>query len=315
MIRTAEEGASVLNRGGLLAIPTETVYGLAANAFDEAAVARIFKAKGRPSYDPLILHIARAAALEQLVRIVYPEARMLAEEFWPGPLTLVLPKKEIVPDLVTAGLDTVAIRMPDHPLTLELLGKIDFPVAAPSANPFGYVSPTSAAHVAEQLGERIDAILDGGTTRVGLESTIIGFPGGRPTLYRYGGLESERIESLIGPLDYVLSSSSDPLAPGMLEKHYSPSKKVLLGDPAALAAQLEAPFAILSFRSGFEAAAALEVFTLSARGDLHEAAHRLFMGLRRLDALPVKYILAELLPEEGLGRAINDRLRRAAARR
>ena len=191
---------------------------------------------------------------------------------------------------------------------------LDFPLAAPSANPFGYVSPTSPAHVAKQLGERIDAILDGGTTRVGLESTIIGFPEGRPTLYRYGGLESERIEALIGPLNYAVATASDPRAPGMLKKHYSPSKKVIIGDPAVLAAKMDAPFAILSFRSRYEDSVALEVFVLSARGDLQEAAHRLFMGLRILDALPVKYILAEWLPEEGLGRAINDRLRRAASK-
>ena len=312
--RSPAEAASVLKRGGLVAIPTETVYGLAANAFDEKAVARIFEAKGRPSYDPLIVHIADAAALDQLVRTVYPEARLLAEKFWPGPLTLVLPRKESVPGLVTAGLDTVGIRVPDHPLTRTLLAMLDFPLAAPSANPFGYVSPTSPAHVAEQLGERIDAILDGGVTRVGLESTIIGFPEGRATLYRYGGLESECIEALIGPLNYAAATASDPSAPGMLKKHYSPSKKVLIGDPAALAAQVDAPFAILSFRSRYKETGALEVFTLSARGDLQEAAQRLFMGLRTLDALPVKYILAEWLPDKGLGRAINDRLRRASAR-
>ena len=313
IIRNPEEAAGILKKGGLVAIPTETVYGLAAHALDEASVAQIFKAKGRPSNDPLIVHIAEAGAIDNLSRRIYPEARMLAEEFWPGPLTMVLPKKNIVPDMVTAGLDTVGLRVPDHPLTRSLLAMIDFPLAAPSANPFGYVSPTSAQHVAEQLGEEIDAILDGGSTRVGLESTIIGFPEGRPTLYRYGGLESERIESVIGPLNYRVSSSSDPLAPGMLKKHYSPSKKVLFGDPEALSGTLKAPFAILSFRSRYEGVGAREVFTLSTRGDLKEAAQRLFMGLRILDALPVDYIVAEPFPDEGLGRAINDRLQRAAA--
>ncbi len=314
IIKDIKEAAGLLQAGKLLAIPTETVYGLAANAFEEKAVSRIFKAKKRPSYDPLIVHLSSARAMEEVTCSVPEMAKELAKAFWPGPLTLILPRAQSIPDIVTAGLDTVGVRVPNHPLTAELLNSLPFPLAAPSANPFGFVSPTSAEHVEAQLGDRIDAILDGGVCKVGLESTIIAFPGGQATIYRYGGLEIELIEEITGPLARSLHLASNPLAPGMLKKHYSPGARVYLGNPAELALHMDRPFAILSFSEKYEDLGAEEVFTLSGKGDLHEAAHRLYAGLRYLDSLGVPIILAELLPDKGLGQAINDRLRRAAAR-
>jgi len=211
-----KEASRLLSKGKLVAIPTETVYGLGANALDEIAVASIFSAKNRPAFDPLIIHQSSADRILQYASEVPAEAQKLADAFWPGPLTLVLRKQEIISDLVSAGLKTVALRVPDHPLARKVLEQVEFPVAAPSANPFGFVSPTSAQHVAKQLGNRIDFILDGGQCQVGLESTIIGFKGGETTVLRKGGLAIEEIESLLGHAVAVRThSSSSPEAPGM----------------------------------------------------------------------------------------------------
>lgn len=304
-----------LRQGEVVAIPTETVYGLAANALNPAAVANIFEAKNRPTFDPLILHVPSLAAASDYVTEISETAKLLADAFWPGPLTLLLPKKTLIPDLVTAGLPTVAVRVPAHPLTLALLNALDFPLAAPSANPFGYISPTTPQHVAAQLGSRVPYILDGGPCQIGIESTIISLEGNRPTVLRLGGLSVEAIEAVIGPVVSTLHSSSNPLAPGMLNSHYAPGKPLYLIDEPGIQGVLPEPdVAYLLFARRKGQAAAPNRFFLSESGDFKEAAQRLFGTLRQLDAGPWREIRAELLPERDLGRAINDRLRRAAHR-
>jgi L-threonylcarbamoyladenylate synthase len=302
----------LLLEGKLVAIPTETVYGLAANALNEKAVLEIFKAKNRPHFDPLIVHVAGIAQAETLATAFPDKAKALARKFWPGPLTLLLPKKEIVPDLVTSGLDTVGLRCPDHTLTLELLKSLPFPLAAPSANPFGYVSPTTPQHVNEQLGDKVAYILDGGECRVGIESTIIGFEN-TPTVYRLGGLALEILEPITGPLHVQLHSSSNPHAPGQLQSHYAPLKKIVLGTREQLLAHTASNAGAIVFQNVLANIPATNQITLSPSGNLEEAAQHLFAALRELDKTDINLILAELVPESGLGRAINDRLRRAAA--
>lgn len=299
----------MLSEGKLVGIPTETVYGLAGNALNEAAVLDIFRVKNRPAFDPLIVHVASHERLSVYVREVPPLAQRLAEALMPGPLTLLLPKAAIIPDLVTSGLDTVAIRIPRHPLTRQLLSLLDFPLAAPSANPFGYISPTTAQHVAQQLGEQIAYILDGGACEVGLESTIVGFENHQAVVYRKGGVAIETIEALIGPVRVQAHSSSNPQAPGMLKSHYAPRTPLRLGMPVA--EQAPERVGLISFRAKTPSWPHHEV--LSPTGSFAEAARNLFAALRRLDALGLDCIYAELLPEQDLGRAINDRLRRAAA--
>lgn len=312
-----EKAASLLESGQLVAIPTETVYGLAGNALDLNAVSGIFKAKNRPSFDPLILHCASVADVEKHVIGLPDKARRLAERFWPGSLTMVLPRASHIDDLVTSGLDTVAIRIPNHPIALELLQRLSFPLAAPSANPFGYVSPTTALHVLQGLGDRIPYILDGGACQVGIESTIVGFPDGVPTIYRKGGISIEQIEEVIGKVDVRAISSSKPQAPGMLHRHYAPNAKIFLGDISQMMDQYasDQQIALLSLQP-IETSRPIpdtHRLVLSPTGSLEEAARNLFKALRELDRLAPDVILAELMPEKGLGVAINDRLRRAAA--
>lgn len=307
----------VLESGQLVGIPTETVYGLAGNALNPDAVSLIFETKNRPAFDPLILHTSSLDRVSEFVSDFPVQLKVLGERFWPGPLTLLLPKKSIVPDLVTSGLDRVAVRVPNHRLTLDLLEQLDFPLAAPSANPFGYISPTSAAHVEAQLGQKITYILDGGDCQVGLESTIVGLENGQVTIYRLGGLDISEIEKAIGSVAIKDHSSSNPSAPGQLDSHYAPRKPFLLGDLDSLIAQQRAmgtEFAVLSFSSFFEEVDGENQIALSPTGNFHEAAQRLFSAMRRLDEGPASLILAELVPDEGLGRAINDRLRRAAVK-
>jgi len=309
--------AACLAAGGLVAFPTETVYGLGADAANPAAVARIYQAKGRPSFNPLIAHVENLAAARAVGRF-NADAMRLAEAFWPGPLTLVLPKAPhcAVADLATAGLDTVAIRVPVHPVAQAILAAFGQPVVAPSANLSGHVSPTSAAHVDSDLSGRVDLIIDGGPVAVGVESTIVGcFE--QPLLLRPGGLPRAKIEAVLAralaqpPAD-VAAESSQPLAPGMLASHYAPRTRVRLN-----ATNCEPGEALLAFGSapipGQEAAAA--TLNLSSRGDVAEAATHLFGYLRELDATRAKAIAVMPIPNEGLGEAINDRLRRAAVER
>jgi L-threonylcarbamoyladenylate synthase len=303
----------LLERGDLVAIPTETVYGLAGNALDIQAVTSIFKAKDRPEFDPLIVHVSSLEKVKRYCVGIPPKANELAEAFWPGPLTILLERKDVIPDLVTAGLPTVGIRCPNHPLTSQLLKTLDFPLAAPSANPFGYVSPTTPQHVQDQLGEKIPYILDGGRCEIGVESTIVGFPDDAGTIYRLGGLDIEEIEKVIGKVNFQLNISSNPRAPGQLQSHYAPGKKLYLGNIDELLAKFrKEDVGILSFQKDFHMK---HQYILSRNGSLEEAAQHLFSSLRMLDNEPVSVILAELVPDVGLGKAINDRLRRAAGAR
>jgi len=310
-----ERAAAFLRQGKLVAIPTETVYGLASNALDVKALSSIFETKNRPSFDPLILHVASLEQVNPFVSEFPDKLKRLAEAFWPGPLTVLLPRKASVPDLVTSGLGRVAVRVPNHPLTLALLAQLDFPLAAPSANPFGYISPTQAAHVAAQLGLQIPYILDGGACAVGLESTIVGMEGEQVVIYRLGGLELFEIESLVGPVTIQAHSTSNPSAPGQLASHYAPQKPFILGNLGELVPQLiqqGKKVGVLSFSTHFPSLSADCQVVLSASQDLTEAAQRLFMAMRLLDESQAELIVAEFVPEIGLGRAINDRLKRAA---
>ncbi|MFN3850136.1 MAG: L-threonylcarbamoyladenylate synthase [Spirosomataceae bacterium] len=298
----------VLNNGDVVGIPTETVYGLAANALNIDAVTKIFEVKNRPTFDPLIIHTSSIERISEFVTELPPKAIELAQKFMPGPLTLLLPKKNIIPDLVTSGLDNVAVRIPNHPLTLQLLQKIDFPLAAPSANPFGYISPTTAQHVEAQLGDKIKYILDGGECNVGIESTIVGFVNDEVVVYRKGGLSIELIEEVVGKVRIEAHSTSNPQAPGMLKSHYSPRKKFIISDETI---QPNTRAGFLGFKDYKAEIPTENQLLLSPNGDFAEAAKNLFAYLRKLDAMDIDVIYGEYLPEKDLGRAINDRLRRA----
>jgi L-threonylcarbamoyladenylate synthase len=306
------QAAETIKKGGIVAFPTETVYGLGADAFNPLAVARIFEVKGRPSFDPLIVHVGSPDGLDKLVSEIPPGAKKLIERFWPGPFTVVLSKKEEVPDIVTSGLPTVAVRMPKHPIALSLIEKSECPIAAPSANLFGYLSPTTAEHVQEQLGDQVDLILDGGPCDVGVESTILSFSEKKPTLLRPGGVTLEEIESIIGPVK-VLSDPAKVFAPGMLPRHYAPQTPLLLHwSEKDAEGYRDQRIGFLAFKEPNPFLKFIHIEVLSKKGDLREAAANLFSSIRRLDALHLDLILAESVPETGLGRAIMDRLRRAS---
>jgi len=307
------EAASVVRGGGLVAFPTETVYGLGANAFDPRAVARVFAAKRRPSFDPLIVHLAAAADLPRVASVVDSRVDRLAGRFWPGPLTLVLPKTDAVPEIVTSGLDTVGVRVPAHAAAHALLLAAGTPIAAPSANPFGYVSPTTAAHVVEQLGDAVDLVLDGGPCRVGVESTILSLAQDPPAILRPGGLAREELSACLGtPVALATAADLRPLAPGQLPVHYATRTPLRILDGKAQPAPAGAGRVGLRALGPSAAAGYAAVEVLAEDGDLATAAARLFAALRRLDALSLDLILAEPCPERGLGLAIMDRLRRAA---
>lgn len=305
-----QKAKALLESGELVAIPTETVYGLAGNALNNLAIAKIFEVKDRPAFDPLIIHVPDLLRASRYVQEIPEDARKLAKAFWPGPLTLVLPKRPVIPDLVSAGLDTVGIRCPNHILTRGLLEIIDFPLAAPSANPFGYVSPTTASHVNDQLGDKIAYILDGGSCKVGIESTIIGFDGHSPVIYRMGGLSLEEIEDVVGKVRVEQHTSSNPKAPGQLKSHYAPSKKIIAGNiDELLRTHRSKSVGVISFQKKYDLPFHV---VLSPTGSLSEAARNLFSALRTLDKMPVDLIVTEWVPDNGIGRAINDRLRRAS---
>ncbi len=319
MVPAAEitQAAEILRQGGLVAIPTETVYGLGADALNPQAVARVFAAKARPSFDPLIVHIADRQAAEHLVMEFPATAEKLAENFWPGPLTIVLPKRDVVPDIVTSGLPTVAIRVPDHDVTQALLCEAQLPIAAPSANRFGRLSPTTAAHVREQLGDAVDFILDGGPCRVGVESTVVQIVEGQVQLLRPGGVTLEELEAVVGRVEIPAadshpSSAAQP-SPGTLPHHYAP-RTPLVTDWPSEKAHWEKRIGLLCLRAPQEASQFAVVEVLSENEDLTEAAAQFFAALRRLDAAGLDLIVAEPFPEHGLGRALNDRLRRAATK-
>ncbi len=312
-----EKAKKLLIQGNLVAIPTETVYGLAGNALDEKAVLKIFKVKNRPTFDPLIVHTHHIDQLPRWVTNLPEKAKKLAAALLPGALTLLLPKNSLIPDLVTSGLPLVAIRIPAHEVALDLLRQLDFPLAAPSANPFGYISPTTAQHVAAQLGDKIPYILDGGECKVGLESTIIGFEGNVPVVYRKGGVAIEVIENLIGKVELQEHSSSNPKAPGQLKSHYAPHTPFFFGQIDQLLLQDAKKYTRIGLLTFTPLAVAYPFAVqevLSAQGDFAEAARNLFATMRKLDQLGLDAIFAVPLPEKDLGRAINDRLSRAAAR-
>ena len=308
--------ASLLKGGGLVGIPTETVYGLAGNALDEQSVLQIFTAKNRPHFDPLILHFADFSEVAKYVLSIPDIFNIIAHENCPGPITFLLKKKPIISDLVTSGSDLVAVRIPKHPMTLALLSQLDFPLAAPSANPFGYISPTTALHVEKQLGDKIDYILDGGPCEVGLESTIISLDDdGSLVVHRKGGMEVDLLKKYGLPLRINDLSNSKPSAPGMLLSHYAPRKKLYLGNLEELAESFgDQKVAILAFSDKSFIPKGYPTKILSPDSDLREAAKNVFNYLRLLDEdEEIDVIIAEEVPEEGLGLAINDRLRRAAS--
>ncbi len=312
------EAASFLNAGLLVAFPTETVYGLGADARNCQAVARIFEVKNRPTFDPLIVHIAAAEQMSQVVADFPQFAMELTARFWTGPLTLVLPTCPEITDLVTAGLPGVGIRIPDHPVALSLLKQAGCPVAAPSANKFGRISPTTAEHVAEGLGDEIPLILDGGPCRVGVESTVISLMSDRPALLRPGGCPVEEIETVTGPLvratpNPTLEDSAQP-APGMLSRHYAPRTPLWLVPSGEIAEPIPGvQCGLLSVGDQRSRAGFSQIELLSTDGDLRTSAANFFAALRRLDAAGLDAIIAHQFPDFGLGLALNDRLRRAAA--
>jgi L-threonylcarbamoyladenylate synthase len=307
------KAATLLKEGSLVAIPTETVYGLAANALDEKAVLSIFEAKQRPFFDPLIVHVFSLEQAHEFAVLDDPRLLALARKYWPGPLTLLLPKKAAIPALVTSGLDRVGIRVPMHSLTLDLLREVKLPLAAPSANPFGYISPTLAAHVEKQLADKVAYILDGGNCSIGIESTIVGLEHGVLCIYRLGGLAVEAIEKIAGKAVLRLSVNSNPSSPGQLSTHYAPRKRLFLGDaPQLMAEHNPRKAVVIVFGKQNNSYSGHMVLNLSPAGDLSEAALNLFRMLREADESDADLIVAEPVPAAGLGLAINDRLSRAA---
>ena len=302
-----EQASDILKRGGLVAFPTETVYGLGADALDEEASAKIYAAKGRPSDNPLIVHIADTKALEELSCDVTAQAKLLAEKFWPGPLTFVLPRKDENPalDLVCAGLKTITVRCPRHPAALELIRKSGVPIAAPSANRSQTISPTTAQAVYESLGDRVDMILDGGSCTVGVESTILDLTTRQAVLLRAGGITREELEEALGETVQISDGNPNkPTSPGQLLKHYAPAKKFRINALAREEGEL-----FIGFGKGYEWAE----MNLSPSGDLREAAANLFAYMRAADKdMRFAKMAMAPIPFEGLGLAINDRIKRAA---
>lgn len=332
-IAAVEEAGQILRRGGLVAFPTETVYGLGANALDGKAVARIFEVKGRPADNPLIVHLARREDVDSLVKSVPPSAKALMEKFWPGPLTLVLPVGKLIPEEVTAGLQTVAVRMPGHPVALALIRAAAVPVAAPSANLSGRPSPTSAEHVMQDLNGRIEAVLDGGAAGVGVESTVLDLTTPVPVILRPGGITPEELKSVLGEVKIEPAAAAGfpegeaPRSPGMKYTHYAPRAPLLLieGTPGAVAAKIMELAAekraegirvgILTYSDSADFSSAGEVVLAGQRASPETVAAELYAALRRFDELDVNLILAEGLEEKGVGLAVMNRLRKAAGGR
>lgn len=304
-----QQAARIIKRGGLVAFPTETVYGLGADGLNPIAVAKIFEAKERPTFNPLILHISDKSWLIKFSTTQNEKIERLIDKFWPGPLTLVLPKTDLVPEIVTSGNPTVAVRMPDHPVALQLIEASGTPIAAPSANRFGHLSPTEASHVAKYLGDKVDMILDGGKSSVGVESTIIEFYENEFYLLRPGGLSKEEIEKEIGEIKFGIIEPDKPNAPGQLLSHYSPQTPFKFFHKKYL--DEEKKIGMLSFKENKLSFQFAQVKILSKTGNLREAAANLFSFLHELEKENLDLILVEPVDENGLGRAIMDRLRKA----
>ncbi len=311
---TIDIAAAYLRAGEVVGIPTETVYGLACNALNPFAITKVFEVKERPFFDPLIIHVKDTDQINLYAELENDLLIKLAKEQMPGPLTLLLKKKDIIPDLITAGSEKVAIRIPSHPLAQKLLSQLDFPLAAPSANPFGYISPTTAKHVDQQLGNKIPYILDGGECAVGIESTIVGMEGDILVVYRKGGLSLDHLYQYTDNIRVNETSTSKPDAPGMLLSHYAPNCPIVIVKNWNEANINEQRGGFLTFNEKVESIENCTNVNLSITGDYHEAARNLFAALRHLDSLNLNVIYTKLLPEENLGIAINDRLRRAAVK-
>jgi L-threonylcarbamoyladenylate synthase len=312
-----QAAVAALQNNEIVAMPTETVYGLAGNAYSEVAVQKIFALKNRPHYNPLIVHIKSAHFLQQVAKNIPAVAIQLADAFWPGPLTLVLEKQDHIPDLVTGGKNTVGVRVPGHPIALELLEVLDFPLAAPSANPFGSISPTTAKHVADYFMGTLDIILDGGSCDKGIESTIVGFENGEPILYRQGSTKTEDIEKITGVLKMrVHANNESVVAPGMLSKHYAPSTTTILTDDITSDIQKYSGkrIGVLQLSPTTLPSFVIAVETLSQTGNLEEAAKNLYAAMHRLDHQNLDLIIAQKMPAVGMGLAINDKLERAATK-
>ena len=307
------KAVAILNSEDIVAIPTETVYGLAGNIYSEKAIRKIFEVKKRPLFNPLIVHLYSVKQLNEIVTNIPEKAQKLAEAFWPGSLTLVLKKNEAIPDLITAGKDTVAVRIPNHPVTLQLLKTLDFPLAAPSANPFGSISPTKPEHVARYFKNDIDQVLDGGVCSNGIESTIIGFENDEPIIYRLGALAIEDIEAVVGKVTIKNSKEISPDAPGMLDRHYAPSTQTFLTDTILeeIKKHIGKRIGILVFKSDLKQPTITTQIILSKDGDMVEAASKLYDAMHDLDHQNLDVIIAERFPDFGLGKSINDRLQRA----
>ena len=307
-----KKAVQLLTEEQLVAIPTETVYGLAGNIFSEKAIKNIFSTKQRPFFNPLIVHISSVKSLNGLVTHVPDKAKLLAAAFWPGSMTLVLKKSNTIPDIITAGKDTVAVRVPNHPVTLELLKKLPFPLAAPSANPFGSISPTKPAHVENYFRNSIKMVLDGGSCTNGIESTIIGFENEEPVIYRLGALPLEEIEAVVGRISIKNKKEEKPDAPGMLARHYAPKTSTFLVDDVAAEIKKNTgkKMGVLVFKSSLNNENITEII-LSKNGSLQEAASRLYSAMHDLDSKNLDLIIAERFSEFGLGKSINDRLQRA----
>lgn len=303
----------ILEREELVAIPTETVYGLAGNIYSEKAIKKIFETKKRPLFNPLIVHIDSIYKLDQIACEIPENAKKLAAAFWPGSLTLILKKKANILDIITAGKDTVAVRVPDHSLTLKLLQSLDFPLAAPSANPFGSISPTTAQHVADYFPEDLEMVLDGGSCKNGIESTIIGFENNEAVLYRLGSLSVEEIKSVIGSIKIKNKKENAPEAPGMLSRHYAPKTKTILVTDIddEIQKHPNAKIGVLLFQNSISNHSNICQEILSFNGDLKEATSNLYAAMHRLDKQNLDLIIAEKFPENDLGNSINDRLERA----
>jgi L-threonylcarbamoyladenylate synthase len=314
MYKSIKYAKELLDNDQIVAIPTETVYGLAGNVYSEKAIKRIFRLKKRPFYNPLIVHIPNQDLLDSVAKNIPEKAYKLAHEFWPGPLTLLLDKQNTIPDIVTAGLPTVAVRVPNHPLTLSLLEDLDYPLAAPSANPFKAISPTSAKHVEHYFGGKLKCIIDGGSCENGVESTIIGFNSNQqPVLYRHGSISIEQIEGIVGKVLINTSSNSNPTAPGMLSKHYAPSTKIIVSNNISetIQALKDIKIGLIMFKDSDFNHRVNSCEILSLSGDFKEATKNFYKALHRLDELDLDIIIAEEMPMYDLGLTLNDRLNRA----
>ena len=307
-----QKAVELLTNEQLVAIPTETVYGLAGNIFSEKAIKCIFSTKQRPFFNPLIVHIASLASLNDIVTHIPKKAKLLAAAFWPGSMTLVLKKDKRIPDIITAGKDTVAVRIPNHPVTLELLKKLPFPLAAPSANPFGSISPTKPTHVENYFKNDIEMVLEGGSCASGIESTIIGFENEEPVIYRLGALPLEDIEAVVGKVLIKNKKEENPDAPGMLARHYAPKTNTFLVTDVASEVEKYSgkKIGVLIFKSSLNNKNITEI-VLSKEGSLQEAASKLYDAMHELDTKNLDIIIAERFSEFGLGKSINDRLQRA----